>query len=232
VDWQKIAYFLVGLFIGVVFHEYMHGRIADYLGDNTARKAGRLTLNPIPHIDPFGTILLPIALILISRGTFSFGYAKPVPVNPYFMRKPRRDMALVALAGPVTNFVLAAVITGIAAVLRLGFSLQFYVSPDGKLISGSGAVWADLFMLLASVAVINVILGIFNLIPIPPLDGSHMLEYFLSPRATEVYETIGRYGFVIIFLFLLLLGDVFFGLMQPIFHLIETGVFGSLIAVF
>ena len=95
---------LIGLLIGVVFHEYMHGRAADFFGDKTARNAGRLTLNPIPHIDPFGTVLLPLALLLISReGTIAFGYAKPVPVNPFFLRK-RRDMVFVALAGPIDQF--------------------------------------------------------------------------------------------------------------------------------
>ena len=229
-DWQRIAYILIGLLIGAVFHEYMHGRVADAMGDHTARAAGRLTLNPVPHIDPIGTIIMPIALILISGGRFAFGYAKPVPVNPFFFKKPKRGMMMVALAGPLTNFSIAVVVSVIGLVLRLSFNLQFYLQND-KLVTSGSNVWADLAMLLYFIAMINILLGVFNLIPVPPLDGSHVLEYFLPPRAQEVYESFSRYGFILVFVVVFLLGDVIFGPITPLFNLVSKAVFGTIYAV-
>jgi Zn-dependent protease len=180
----------------------MHGRVADWRGDHTARNAGRLTLNPIPHIDPFGTILLPIALMLVGRGTVPiFGYAKPVPVNPYFMKK-RSDMILVSLAGPLTNFVVALVIALIGLVLRL-----------------VGVKSLEVFTLFYYASSINIWLGIFNLIPIPPLDGSHILEYFLSNESRVYYERIAPFGFVIVFLFFMFAGRALSNLLQPVLNI-------------
>ncbi|MHB8893857.1 MAG: site-2 protease family protein [Candidatus Geothermincolia bacterium] len=207
-NWQVAIYIAIGLFIGVILHEYMHGRVADWCGDHTARGAGRITLNPIPHIDPFGTVLLPLALLLISGGRFAFGYAKPVPVNPYFMRK-RRDMIYVALAGPLTNFAVALAIALIGMIVHLaGVSTV------------SGLQISELFMLFYFAAFINVWLGVFNLIPVPPLDGSHVLEYFLPPRAQETYEKIAPFGFIVVFVFFLLAGNMFLKLLNPVFVLI------------
>ncbi len=211
-SWRQAIYIVIGLFIGVIFHEYMHGRAADYFGDKTARNAGRLTLNPIPHIDPFGTVLLPLALLLVSRGSFTFGYAKPVPVNPFFM-KHRRDMVFVALAGPLTNFAVAIAITLIGMLVHL-----FGVSTTT--VSGAGVSVTELFTLFYMAAYINVWLGIFNLIPVPPLDGSHVLEYFLPPSAQASYERLAPFGFIIVFAFLWLSGDLFFRLLQPVFQLL------------
>jgi len=187
-------------------HEYMHGRAADFFGDKTARNAGRLTLNPVPHIDPFGTILLPLALLLLSGGTWMFGYAKPVPVNPYFMRKPR-DMVWVSIAGPATNFAIAAVVTAIGAVCN-----------------AFGVHSIQLFMLLFTVAEINIILGVFNLIPVPPLDGSHVVAHFLKGQARTSYERFGRYGFILIFGLLVLVGGPFFRLLNPLFRLVASAM--------
>lgn len=210
-DWQTTVYFLIGLAIGVVFHEYMHGRVADMLGDHTARNAGRLTLNPIPHIDPFGTILLPLVMI-VMRVPFVFGYAKPVPVNRFFLKNPKRDMVLVALAGPLANFTIALVVALVGMSLRLvGVSI---VSVE------------ELYVALYRIAEINIILGIFNLIPVPPLDGSHIVEFFLPPRTQRMYESLAPYGFIIILLFLWLLGDYFFRWMGPIFGIVERMIFG------
>jgi Zn-dependent protease len=207
-NWQEAIYIAIGLFIGVICHEYMHGRVADWRGDHTARNAGRLTLNPIPHIDPFGTVLLPLGLLLISRGQFTFGYAKPVPVNPFFLKK-RRDMVLVALAGPLTNFAVALVIALIGMVIHLaGVSTT------------SGFQISELFMFLYFAAFINVWLGVFNLIPVPPLDGSHILEYFLPASAQTAYEKIAPFGFIIVFVFLWLSGNLFFTLLHPLFVLL------------
>lgn len=205
-DWQTMVYFLIGLAIGVVFHEYMHGRVADMLGDHTARNAGRLTLNPVPHIDLFGTVILPLAMI-VFRAPFLFGYAKPVPVNPFFFKKPKRDMLLVALAGPLTNFTIAFLVAMVGMILRLAG-----VSPLGSA--------TELFEALFMIAQINVVLAFFNLIPVPPLDGSHIVEFFLPPGAQRTYQSIAPYGFVIIIGFLLLLGDYFFRWMDPIFRLL------------
>jgi Zn-dependent protease len=213
VNARQALYFLVGLFIGVVLHEYMHARIADWKGDKTARRAGRLTLNPIPHIDPFGTVLVPLVLLLLTRGHWVFGYAKPVPINPYSMKNPRRDPVLVALAGPLTNFSIAFILALIGMAVRLTGT-----NPVGSL--------KYLFDFLYAAAQINVILGIFNLIPFPPLDGSHVLEYFLPPNAQRAYEAIAPYGFIIILGFLLLFGSYFFSWMNPIFNLIGKTIYG------
>lgn len=226
-DWQKIIYFLIGLLLGAVLHEYMHARIADWRGDKTARNAGRMTLNPIAHIDPLGTVLMPIVLLLASQGNMAFAYAKPVPVNPFFLKKPRRDMMLVAVAGPTTNFVFAAVLTLLAVILRLIFGLQFSYPVNQTITCYNGSVWANLFLLLASVAVINIMLGVFNLIPIPPLDGSHIVEFFLPARARQIYESIAPISFIILILFIWLLQGPLYRLMRPIIKLVAAGVFGS-----
>ncbi len=229
INWQQLVYFLIGLLIGAIFHEYMHARIADALGDNTARTAGRLTLNPIVHIDPIGTVILPVALLLLSGGTWAFAYAKPVPVNPYFMKKPRRDMMLVALAGPLTNFALATAFVVLAMVVRLIANLQFAVTSGNRVVTAGGsAALGDLFLLIYVVAVINVFLGIFNLIPVPPLDGSHILEFFLSPHAREVYESFSRYGFIVIFIIVFIFGGYVFSWLNPLFDLMARAVFGGM----
>ncbi len=199
---RDAVYMAIGLIIGVILHEYMHGRIADWRGDHTARNAGRLTLNPIPSIDPFGTIILPVALLLVGRGTIPvFGYAKPVPINPYFMKK-RSDMILVSMAGPLTNFVVALVIALIGLVVHL-----------------VGVRNIEVFTFFYWASMINIWLGIFNLIPIPPLDGSHILEYFLSNESRVYYERIEPFGFMIVFLFLWLAGPSLFRLLRPVLNL-------------
>ncbi|MDD5748554.1 MAG: site-2 protease family protein [Actinomycetota bacterium] len=205
----QTAGFIIGLIVGVILHEYMHGRVADILGDHTARNAGRLTLNPIAHIDPFGSILLPLVLIVL-RSPFIFGYAKPVPVNPFFLRKPERDMLLVSLAGPVTNVGVAFIFALVGMVFRL-FGLE-----------GAGS----LLELIFCAAQVNIVLAIFNLIPIPPLDGSHILEYFLPERMKEMYRSMGAFGFIIIFVLIWGLGDYIFKLFDPIFNFLGKIIFG------
>lgn len=212
-DWRTTIYFVIGLIIGVIFHEYMHGRIADILGDKTARNAGRLTLNPIPHVDIFGTVILPLALIIV-RSPFVFGYAKPVPINPFFLKKPKRDMLMIAIAGPLTNFLIAFLVALIGMVVRLA----------GLGVTGSGF---EVYQFIYSVAQINVILGFFNMIPVPPLDGSHVVEYFLSPRAQRYYDSVAPYGFLLLFAFLWLFGEYFFRWMNPVFRLLQTIILGS-----
>ena len=211
-SWREAVYIAIGLIIGVILHEYMHGRVADWRGDHTARNAGRLTLNPIPHIDPFGTVLLPAALLLISRGQFAFGYAKPVPVNPFFLKR-RRDMVLVSLAGPVTNFAVAIVFTLIGMIVHLAGVATTTVVTGGNTIS-------EVFSLFYYAMLINIWLGVFNLIPVPPLDGSHILEYYLPAGAQATYERIAPFGFIIVFAFLYLTGNLFYRALEPLFHLL------------
>lgn len=175
---------IVILVFSAILHEVAHGYVADRLGDPTARLLGRLTLNPIPHIDPLMSIVLPL-LLLISGSPILFGAAKPVPVDPFNLRDGRRDMALVALAGPITNFLIAAI-----AALVLKFGGPFITSP---LIEG----------IIFSIVQLNLLLGIFNLIPIPPLDGSKVFSLFLPEDSAKTYLSLGTYGMFIIFFLLL-----------------------------
>lgn len=147
--------------VAVVIHEVSHGWVALYLGDPTARMSGRLTLNPLKHIDPMGTILLPL-LLFLWRAPFVFGWAKPVPVNPQLLRHPKRDMIWVGAAGPAANFLLALLA---AIILRF---LEPFLSP-----------WA--VTLAKYLILISLLLGVFNLLPIPPLDGSRILAGILPP---------------------------------------------------
>lgn len=174
------------LFVAIILHEISHGVVALWLGDDTAKRAGRLTLNPVSHIDPFGSIVLP-ALLTIS-GLGAFGFAKPVPVNPGGLRHPRRDMLFVSLAGPSTNFLLM----GLAA---LGAREALSLGP------GTAALIADLPLsteVLLYFALANMFLGVFNLLPIPPLDGSAIVERALPARWLPTWWRIRPYGFVIL----------------------------------
>ena len=181
------------LLIAMTVHEFAHGWVAYRLGDSTARLSGRLTLNPLAHIDPFWTILLPLVLFLSTSGQFVFGSAKPVPVNYWALKNPKRDMIWIGSAGPLANFILAFVISGI---------LKFTPLPG----------W--LAYLFFNLLTINVVLAIFNLIPIPPLDGSKILMGLLPSQLSELYARFERYGFIILFIFIWL--GVFDRLLWPL----------------
>ncbi|MEW6541287.1 MAG: site-2 protease family protein [Bacillota bacterium] len=174
--------------IGVVFHEVAHGWMAKRLGDRTAERAGRLTLNPIPHLDPVGSIILPAALVLLNAGVV-FGWAKPVPVNPHNFRGDiKRGMMLVSFAGPGSNLLLAAV--G-AVLLGLLMGLQ-----------GIAAVTQTLFgNFLHSLILINLVLAFLNLLPVPPLDGSKILAGILPGRQEWLYS-LEKYGFAVLIVLL------------------------------
>lgn len=172
---------LVIFFGAVIIHEYCHGWVAYKLGDPTAKYAGRLTLNPIEHIDPFGTVLLPLMLVIL-RSPVIFGWAKPVPVNFWNLHNPRRDMIWVGLAGPTANVILAVIFS-----LLLKF-------PAPEIIRE----------FLSSAIIINLVLAVFNLMPIPPLDGSRVISGILPYRLALAYNEWERYGTVIIFLLLFL----------------------------
>ncbi len=188
---QQLLISALPILIAITFHEVSHGLVANKLGDPTAKMLGRLTLNPIAHIDLFGTILLPVILIVATHGQFVFGYAKPVPINPMNFRNPKRDMAISAAAGPVTNLILAS----------LSFLvLKGVLTPLAAFVPVSlvGTVLRPLAMIFTSSIVINVVLAVFNMIPIPPLDGGRVLTGFLPSRQAATFSRIEPYGFVIV----------------------------------
>jgi Zn-dependent protease len=170
------------LVVAVILHEMSHGVVALAYGDDTAKRAGRLTLNPIPHIDPVGSVLLPIMAVLANLPVI--GWAKPVPVNPAKLRDPRRQMLLVGLAGPLTNFTLMMV-----AALGARMALS---SP-----SLSGPSLAAEIMV--KFAFVNLFLGLFNLLPIPPLDGSSIIERVLPYKSLPAWHRFRPYGFLVLF---------------------------------
>jgi Zn-dependent protease len=183
----EIALFVIPIIVAITFHEAAHGFVALWCGDDTAKQAGRLTLNPIRHIDPFGTVILP--LLLIFTAGFAFGYAKPVPVNFAALRHPRLDMVRVAAAGPAMNVVLA-------------FVSVLLISTLGALEGDTAALIGNL--LLRSVE-LNMLLAIFNMLPIPPLDGGKVLAALLPGRAMQSYLHLERYGMLLLLLLLFVL---------------------------
>jgi len=191
----RIAIWLIPLVIAIVFHEVAHGYVARLLGDQTAAERGRLTLNPIRHVDPVGTLLVPMMLALANAPIF--GWAKPVPVVTARLNHPRRDMALVALAGPGTNLVLAMI-----AALAIGI----WVGSAGGLpqTGAGGFVAANLINFL----LINVFLAIFNLLPVPPFDGGHVVEAILPRPLAVHYAKLSRFGFPVMLFLLVILPTI------------------------
>lgn len=208
---QRIAVEILPLIFAITLHEVAHGYVASLFGDQTARLSGRLTLNPIKHIDPIGTILVPIVMLMISP--VIFGWAKPVPVDPRNLHHPRRDMAFVAVAGPIAN-ILMAFFWGLVAKVGLLFTQSNYDAIGIPLVYMGGAG-----------IMINAVLAILNLIPLPPLDGGKVLLSVLPRRAAYQVSLIEPYGFWIL-LFLL-----YFGLLQTVmlpFILFLNNLIGSL----
>ncbi len=179
---QIIIFQIIVLVFSAIVHEYMHGWMADRLGDPTAKDAGRLTLNPIPHLDLFGSVLLPAMLVLSNVG-FVFGWAKPVPFNPYNLSDKKYGSAKVALAGPLGNLIVA---------LFFGLILRFINLPS-----------PELAMLFSMIVQINLLLMVFNLVPIPPLDGSKVVMPFLPINMQENMIKLEKYGMFIVLLFIM-----------------------------
>ncbi|MAF79576.1 site-2 protease family protein [bacterium] len=181
-------FLIIVLILSVVVHEVTHGFVADRLGDPTARLAGRLTLNPIKHLDPFGSVILPL-LLAILPGSFIFGWAKPVPYNPYHLKNPERDAALIAIAGPLSNLLIAAIF---GALVRISIVVNV-------------PILAATYPLFAMIVWVNVILAVFNLVPLPPLDGSKVLFALLPRSAYQMRAFLERYGMILLVFF------IFFG---------------------
>jgi len=187
---QGISIWALPVLFAVVLHEVAHGWVADKLGDDTARWMGRLTLNPLKHIDPVGTILIPV-LLLVMQSPFLFGYAKPVPINWRKLRNPNRDMVLVALAGPLTNLALALLSTAVLAIAAtMPESMLWFTQP--------------LALMCQASIIINLVLFIFNLLPLPPLDGGRVAVGLLPGPMAYQLSKLERYGFIIIVVLLVL----------------------------
>ena len=202
---QQIAVWAFPVLIAVIFHEIAHGWVANLLGDSTAAKMGRLTLNPLAHIDIFGTVLLPL-MLLIANTPFLFGYAKPVPVNFYNLRQPKRDMIWVALAGPGTNILLAATSVYLYKFMdTMGGMLPTFLSVP--------------FTLMAEKSIqINVALAAFNLLPLPPLDGGRVLVGLLPQPYSSIAARIEPFGFLIIIV--LLMTHTLDLILSPVFYFV------------
>ncbi len=206
---QRITIVAPTLLLAVILHETAHGWVAEKLGDPTARVMGRITLNPVPHIDPLWTVLIPL-LLIVSGSRFIIGGAKPVPVNPLNFRDPRRDMMLVSLSGPATNLALAVICAVLFHMMKQGVGdlhSEFFLKILRPVLS----------MLYFSVF-INVLLAVFNLIPVPPLDGSRILMGLLPHDLSEKMAQLEPYGMII--LIILIFSRVLFSVINPIIGLI------------
>lgn len=192
---MAIIFLLIILILSIVVHEVSHGLMAEHLGDPTAKHAGRLSLNPLRHLDPIGSVLVPLFLVFI-RSPILFGWAKPVPVNPYNFRDQKYGSAKVAIAGPASNLLIALV---------FGLAIRFFSNYIDLPV---------LFSMFGLIVFINILLAIFNLLPIPPLDGSHILFTFLPSSMQHIKVILSQYGFFI------LIGFIFLGGFRIIFPII------------
>jgi Zn-dependent protease len=215
---METLYIIPILLFSVVVHEVMHGYVALKCGDPTAKYMGRLTLNPIPHIDLFGSILVPLFSILVAGRVF-IAWAKPVPVNPLNFRNYKRDSVLVSAVGPISNLFLALCCAlFVVVLLNLG---NFFDSFNSELVKFA---YEFLLKMFYGGIYLNIVLGVFNLIPVPPLDGSHVLASILPDRLGESYRQIGFFGiFIVIFLMRVpIFSNIFFSIVKAIAFPIEV----------
>lgn len=199
---MNMIFALIIILFSAIIHEYMHGWMADRLGDPTARDAGRLTLNPVAHIDLWGSILMPALIFIGTGGGLIFGYAKPVPFNPYNLKDQKYGVAKVAIAGPLANLITA---------LFFGLFIRFF--PDLNVV---------MLSFLAAIVQINLVLMIFNLLPIPPLDGSKVLLPFLPYDWQVKFLSLEHYGFIFVLIFVLF----GFSLIIPVINLLFRLIVG------
>ena len=211
----NILFELIAFLFAISVHESAHAWMANRRGDPTARMLGRITLNPIKHIDPIGTVLLPVIAML--TGFPVIGWAKPTPVDPRNFKNPVLDDVLTSVAGPVSNFIVATGATILLAVIAV-------IVPNGRVIvqgavrgfAAGGSVAVPASLLLFAFLEINVLLAVFNLIPVPPLDGSHVLRHFLPERVRQVYDTVGMFGLMALVFFG---GHFLMALIRPVLFL-------------
>jgi Zn-dependent protease len=207
-----ILFQLIAFLFAISIHESAHAWMANRRGDPTARMLGRVSLNPIKHIDPVGTVLLPLIAMLTHLPVI--GWAKPTPVDPRNFKNPVLDDILTAVAGPVSNFIVATAATILLALISLA-------APEGRMIVQgalggfvvSNSAFVPVALLLYNFLVINVLLAVFNLIPVPPLDGSHVLRHFLSERVRQAYDMVGIFGLMALVFFG---GNLLMGLIRPV----------------
>ena len=192
---------LIPVLFAITLHEVGHGWAAKQFGDRTAEIQGRLTLNPIAHMDPIGTVLLPGLLLFL--GGLVFGWAKPVPINPMNLRNPKRDMFFVAIAGPVANLLMTFFWSFFFTVSVYLFGNQYYLYPYVMLMAQTGVF-------------INLVLMVFNLLPIPPLDGGRVLRSVVNEKIGRTIDLVEPYGFFIV------VGLLFLGALQPIFKIVQS----------
>lgn len=210
----NIIFDIVAFLFAISIHESAHAWSANKLGDPTARMLGRITLNPLRHIDPVGTVLMP--LVAAVSGLPLFGWAKPTPVDTRHLRNPRRDDVLVSGAGPTSNFLVAIIALLLLLAVRSASPLGevFVRSLPFSTEEAGASLLTTVALLLYRFLLINLLLGVFNLIPVPPLDGSHILAGLLPSRLRFIYDEIGRFGFLL--LILLIMTDIPLRLFRPV----------------